>query len=121
MDEGAELSTRTGESLAAIIEGVEATADKIGTIAAAAVEQSQNAVEVADAIGRVSEVTERVAASSEEMATGSEQLGAQAGQLQSLVSRFKTDRASSSGTECATKPPHKQRLEHAVAAAVANA
>lgn len=86
---GAELSEKTGASLRAIIDGVRATSEKISEIASATTDQSNNANEVATAIGRVAEVSERVAASSEEMASGSEQLGAQAQMLLQSVAGFK--------------------------------
>ena len=89
VEEGAELSNETGSALKQIFEAVEATARKIGEIAAATAEQASNAEDVAKAIKRVAEVTEQTAAGSEEMAAGSEELGAQAVSLRELVSRFK--------------------------------
>lgn len=74
-----------------IIQGVEATANKISEIATATVEQSQNANEVANAIQAVSQITEQSAAASEEMASSSEELGSQATNLRDLVSGFKTE------------------------------
>lgn len=88
VEEGAQLSEQTGESLTKIIEGVESTAKRIGEIAEATVEQSQNANEVTNAIQQVSEVTEQSAAGSEQMASSSEELGAQAAALRELVTRF---------------------------------
>ncbi len=87
--EGAELSEQTGDSLQQIIEGVEATAAKIGEIAATMAEQASNADEVNRAIQNIATVTEQSAASSEEMATGSEELGTQANCLRDVVGRFK--------------------------------
>jgi len=91
VEDGAQLSEQTGESLTKIIEGVEATATRIAEIADATVEQAQNANEVSNAIGQVSQVTEQSAAGSEEMASSSEELGAQATSLRDLVSRFQID------------------------------
>ena len=91
VDEGAQLSAQTGESLSKIIQGVEVTAKRIGEIADATIEQSQNAQEVAAAIQQISQVTEQSAAGSEEMASSSEELGAQASALRDLVSRFKLE------------------------------
>lgn len=91
VEEGAQLSAQTGESLSKIIEGVGVTARRIGEIADATVEQSQNAQEVSAAIQQISQVTEQSAAGSEEMASSSEELGAQASALRDLVSRFKLE------------------------------
>ncbi len=94
VQEGAQLSDETGNSLKEIIEGVEATVSKITEIATATIEQASNAGQVAEAIQGISQVTEQAAAGSEEMASSSEELGAQASALQSLVGRFKTDNSS---------------------------
>ena len=91
VEEGAQLSEQTGGSLTKIIQGVEATAKRIGEIADATVEQAQNANEVSNAIQQVSRVTEQSAAGSEEMASSSEQLGAQAAALRDLVGRFQVE------------------------------
>lgn len=91
VSDGAKLSEETGKALEKIIQGVEATTNKISEIATATVEQAQNANEVANAIQQVSTVTEQSAAASEEMASSSEELGAQAGSLRDLVKRFKVE------------------------------
>ena len=86
--EGAKLSQETEEALKKIVTGVEATAAKIGDIAAATAQQASNAEEVSKAIQGISQVTEQAAAGSEEMASSSEQLGAQAQALRNLVVQF---------------------------------
>ncbi len=91
VQEGAQLSDETGSSLKEIIEGVQATVDKISEIATATVEQASNATQVGEAIQGIAQVTEQSAAGSEEMASSSEELGAQASALRDLVSRFRTD------------------------------
>ena len=72
--EVAKLSQETEEALKKIVTGVEATAAKIGDIAAATAQQASNAEEVSKAIQGISQVTEQAAAGSEEMASSSEQL-----------------------------------------------
>ncbi len=88
VEEGAQLSDQTGESLKQIIKAAEATAAKISEIAAATMQQAANAEEVSKAIQGVAQVTEQSAAGSEEMASSSEQLGAQAMSLRDMVSQF---------------------------------
>ena len=88
VEEGAQLSDRTGASLKQIIQAAEATAGKIGEIATATVQQAANASEVSKAIQGIAQVTEAAAAGSEEMASSSEQLGAQATALRDLVGQF---------------------------------
>jgi hypothetical protein len=78
-----------GQSLAAIVSAVEATAAGIAAIAASTESQSANATEVTMAIRSVSHTTESNAAAAEEMAASAEQLGAQAQGLRDLVKRFK--------------------------------
>ncbi len=96
IQEGAEMSEKTGEALQRMLEGVEATAAKITEISTATVEQSQSASEVATAVEQVSKVTEQAAASSEEMASSSEELDSQAAALLELVSHFTSDDAKTS-------------------------
>jgi methyl-accepting chemotaxis protein len=89
VEEGAQLSAQTGESLQQIIEASEETAVKIAQIATATLEQASSAQEVSKAIQGVSAVTEQAAAGSEQMASSSQQLGAQAATLRDLVSEFR--------------------------------
>jgi methyl-accepting chemotaxis protein len=89
VEEGAQLSDQTGDSLKQIIAAAEATAAKIAEIATATIQQAANAQEVSKAIQGVAQVTEQTAAGSEEMASSSEELGAQATALRELVGEFK--------------------------------
>lgn len=91
VEEGAQLSEQTGESLHKIIAGVEATAKRIGEIADATIEQAQNATKVSSAINQVSQITEVAAAGSEQLASSSEELGAQAMALQEVVAKFRCE------------------------------
>jgi methyl-accepting chemotaxis protein len=95
VEEGAQLSTQTGESLKQIIKAAEDTASKIAEIATATMEQAASAQEVSKAIQGVSAVTEQAAAGSEQMASSSEELGAQAATLRELVSEFRVGGNSS--------------------------
>lgn len=97
VQEGANLSRETEESLKQIIGGVEATAAKIAEIATATVEQAAGAQEVSKAIQGVAHVTEQSAAGSEEMASSSEELGAQAAALKELVEQFRTNESRGHG------------------------
>lgn len=89
VEEGAGLSEKVGQSLAAIVSAVESTAAGIAEIAASTELQSANATEVKMAIRSVSQTTESNAAAAEEMAASAEELGAQAQGLRDLVKRFK--------------------------------
>ena len=89
VEHGAQLSEKVGQSLAAIVSAVEATATGIAAIATSTESQSANATEVKMAIRSVSHTTESNAAAAEEMAASAEQLGAQAQGLRDLVKRFK--------------------------------
>lgn len=88
VSEGAELSEKVGESLSAIGDAVNNTADGILHIAEQTETQAASAGQVKTAIQHVSNTTESNAASAEELAASAEQLGAQAQTLQDLVSRF---------------------------------
>lgn len=86
--EGSQLSLAAGQSLRAIVEGVEETAEGISQIAHATESQATTASEVAAAIQNVGRTTEGNATASEELAASAEELGAQAASLRDLVSRF---------------------------------
>jgi methyl-accepting chemotaxis protein len=89
VEEGAQLSDQTGESLKKIISAAEATAAKIAEIATASIQQAANAHEVAQAIQTIARFTEQSSAGSEELASSSEELGAQATALREVVGAFK--------------------------------
>lgn len=90
VEEGATLSQKVGDSLRAIVEAVNDTAEGIGQIAASADIQAANALEVKTAIRSVSNTTESNATAAEEMAASAEELGAQAQSLKDLVAKFRT-------------------------------
>jgi methyl-accepting chemotaxis protein len=89
VEEGADLSEKVGQSLAAIVSAVESTAAGIANIASSSESQSANASEVRQAIRSVSQTTESNAAAAEQMAASAEELGAQAQGLRDLVKRFR--------------------------------
>jgi methyl-accepting chemotaxis protein len=86
--EGADLSEKVGQSLAAIVDAIENTAAGITQIAEQTETQAVSAAEVQSAIKTVSDTTESNAASAEELAASAEQLGAQSQTLQELVAKF---------------------------------
>ena len=88
VEEGAQLSVETGQSLSQIIQAAEATASKIVEIANETIQQETHARNVSAAIRGVTEVTQQVTAGSEEIAASSEELGGQASALRDLVGAF---------------------------------
>ena len=88
VEEGAQLSSETGQSLFQIIQAAEATASKIAKIASETIQQEAHAENVSAAIGGVTLVTQQVTAGSEEIAASSEELGGQATALRDLVGAF---------------------------------
>ena len=88
VEEGAQLSDQTGESLKQIMKAAQATAAKIVEIAESTIQQAATSQEVSKAIQSVAQVTEHTAAGSEEMASSSEELGSQAAMLRQLVGQF---------------------------------
>jgi methyl-accepting chemotaxis protein len=89
VEQGAQLSGETGESLKKIVESVKATAAKIAEIATATVQQAANSEEVSKATQGIAQVTEQAAAGTEQMASSSQELGAQAQALRDLVGTFR--------------------------------
>ncbi|MHB8899261.1 MAG: methyl-accepting chemotaxis protein [Thermoguttaceae bacterium] len=91
VQEGAQLSHETGQSLKEIVLGVQATVAKISEIATVTIEQASSATHVGQAMEGIARVTDQAAIRGEEMASSSELLGAQASALRDLVARFKTN------------------------------
>ncbi len=98
VNEGSQLSEKSGEVLRRIVMTVEDTTRVVNEIASSMADQSSRAGEVARAIDAVAAVTtenaaaaEEMAASSEETAAAAEQLSVQAGALLDLVRRFRLD------------------------------
>ena len=89
VEQGAQLSDATADSLKRIIQSVQATSGKITQIAAATELQASQSEEVSRAIDSIARVTEQTAASTEEMASSSEELGAQSDTLRNLVAQFR--------------------------------
>ena len=89
VEQGAQLSSETGEALKRIVESAKATAAKIAEIATATVQQAANSEEVSKATQGIAQVTEQSAAGTEQMASSSQELGAQAQALRDLVSTFR--------------------------------
>ncbi|MDW8078879.1 MAG: methyl-accepting chemotaxis protein [Thermoguttaceae bacterium] len=90
VEEGVQLSERTGEAFRRIMENVDSVARRISEIADSSTLAASSAEEVARAVQTISQAVEQAAAGSEELASSSEELGAQAATLKQLVARFKT-------------------------------
>jgi methyl-accepting chemotaxis protein len=101
VEQGAQLSGETGDSLKRIVESVKSTAAKIAEIATVTVQQAANSEEVAKATQGIAQVTEQAAAGTEQMASSSQELGAQAQALRDLVSTFRTTNQGTHGTDSA--------------------
>jgi methyl-accepting chemotaxis protein len=86
---GVSISEKAGKQLAEIVPEIEKTANLIGEITAASIEQNSGAEQVNNAIQQLNQVTQQNAASSEEMATSSEELSSQAEQLKDIIGFFK--------------------------------
>ncbi len=87
VNQGSDLSVKTGEALKKIIEGVEKTASAIAQIAAATEQQSASSTQVSNAITNLASITEENAASAEEMSAEAKGLADQASALGDLVAK----------------------------------
>lgn len=87
--EGATLSKKVGSKLETIVTEVESATQRITDISSQTDSQSENALQVQQAVKVISDTTESNAASSEELAASAEQLTAQARTLQDLVAKYR--------------------------------
>lgn len=85
---GAKLANDTASRLESVSENAVVIADMVGKIATNANEQSVSIAQVSVGIDQISSVTQTTSATSEESAAASEQLSGQAQMLKDLVGRF---------------------------------
>ncbi len=89
VERGTDIAEVTAKSLMTIVDGVTKTSDLVGDIAIASTQQSQGIAEVSEGLKQIDSVTQQNTANSEETASAGQELASQAGQLQSLVLRFR--------------------------------
>ena len=88
---GTALVDTSGKTLEDIVTSVRRVTDIIAEISAASQEQSQGIDQVNRAVTQMDNVTQSTAAQTQEVSATAQSLAGQAGQLQSLVGRFKLD------------------------------
>ena len=88
---GSALVDTSGKTLEEIVVSVRRVTDIIAEISAASQEQSQGIDQVNRAVAQMDNVTQSTAAQTEEVSATAQSLAGQAGQLQSLVGRFRLD------------------------------
>jgi len=88
IDEGTDLVNKSGVALKDIILSAKQVKDIISEIAASSDEQSRGIEQINTAVTEMDTMTQQNAALVEETAAASEEMSSQAGELQSMVSRF---------------------------------
>jgi methyl-accepting chemotaxis protein len=91
---GSALVDTSGKTLEEIVVSVRRVTDIIAEISAASQEQSQGIDQVNRAVAQMDNVTHSTAAQTEQVSATAQSLAAQAGQLQTLVARFKLDESA---------------------------
>jgi methyl-accepting chemotaxis protein len=99
---GSALVDTSGKTLEEIVASVRRVTDIIAEISAASQEQSQGIDQVNRAVAQMDHVTQSTAAQTEQVSATAQSLAGQAGQLQSLVGRF---RLEETGRPAAVEPP----------------
>jgi len=89
VDNGNDLTTRTGAAFADITAGVAKATELVTEISQASTMQARGIEEISTGMQQVDAITQTNAASSQEMASASEDLRKQADDLQTILSRFK--------------------------------
>ncbi|TCT17616.1 Cache 3/Cache 2 fusion domain-containing protein [Thiobaca trueperi] len=85
-----ELAEKAGRLLDAIVPAITKTSDLVQEIAAASTEQSTGVSQINGAMDQINQTTQQNASASEELAATAEEMSGQAGQLQQMMSFFKT-------------------------------
>ena len=106
--EGAEVASKVGEALGAIVSDVTKVTDLIDGIAQASQEQAQGVDQINSAVSQMDKVTQQNASGAEECASASEELSSQAEAVKGMVNDLSAlvgGKASSSGsgTQVATR------------------
>ncbi|MGP9798203.1 methyl-accepting chemotaxis protein [Halomonas sp. 86] len=94
IEDGEELVTSTSDTLKNIAERAQHTAALVSEISAATTEQSSGIEQINQALTQLEEVTQQNAALVEQVATASRSLDDQAGDMASMVGRFKVTEES---------------------------
>ena len=88
VESGAEIASRTAESLAEIVGVAAKVSDLSAEVAAASSEQAQGISQVSQGLAQIDQVTQQNTANAEETASAAEELSSQASDLRRLISRF---------------------------------
>ncbi len=88
IESGTELVNKSGEALKEIIESVKQVSNIVSEMAASSDEQRRGIEQINIAVTEMDTMTQQNAALVEETAAASEEMSGQAGELQSMVSRF---------------------------------
>jgi methyl-accepting chemotaxis protein len=91
IETGTELVNKSGEALKEIIESVKQVSNIVSEMAAASEEQRGGIEQINIAVTEMDTMTQQNAALVEETAAASEEMSSQAGELQSMVARFKVE------------------------------
>jgi methyl-accepting chemotaxis protein len=89
VENGSQLVTQSGETLAEIVASVKRVTDIVAEIAAASQEQSSGIEQVTRATAQMDHVTQAYASQTEELSATAETMAAQGTRLQEVVARFK--------------------------------
>jgi len=98
VEEGVTLAQKAGESLSSIVDGSNNVSQMIGSIAAAAEEQSAVSEQVSRNVEQIAQVTRQSADASSQSAQAANDLSRRAEELLSIVGQFKTECEQSSTT-----------------------
>jgi methyl-accepting chemotaxis protein len=91
---GSDLVRESGQTLEEIVASVREVSGIVAAIAAASREQTNGIEQVNDAVGQIDGMTQQNAALVEQTAAASEAMAAQARELNELMERYRTERAS---------------------------
>ena len=110
IDEGERLVSATSDTLAAITRRVGQVAELVADMSSAAGEQSAGIEQINRAVAQLDEVTQQNAALVEQVAAASRSLDDQAGDMATLIGRFKVDETGEATRRLAAPTRHVPEL-----------
>ena len=109
VEKGAEIANQTAEVLNEIVDGITRAADLVSEISAADNEQALGAAQIGRGLEQIDTVTQQNSANAEETASAAEQLSGRAGELMSMLGRFRLEETSPAQND--TERPRRAVLD----------
>ncbi|MBF0528920.1 MAG: cache domain-containing protein, partial [Deltaproteobacteria bacterium] len=115
VEHGADILSKTADSLVNIVTEATKVADLVGEISAASNEQAQGLAQINQGLSQIEQVTNRNTANAEQTASAAEELSGQAMRLREIFSQFKLKTQASSTSTASRGSRHTGQPKQLVA------